>query len=94
MAGDLNGDPNPDLVVSSSKEQSIRIFLNDGRGRFSQGSQSPIRLRFSPGEMALGDLNADGNLDLGIANHGSYAITLFMGDGKGGFVLSPHSPVF
>jgi len=91
-AADLNGDRHPDLIVSSGKERNIRIFLNDGRGRF-RPSEPTIRLDFAPGEIALGDLNADGFVDLGIANHDSYSVTLLMGNGKGGFAASPNSPV-
>jgi len=92
-AGDLNGDGYPDLVVTSGKEQSITILVNDGRGRFNSASNSPLRLRFNPGEIALGDVNGDGNLDLGVATHDSYVISLFAGDGKGGFKPTPDSPV-
>lgn len=90
---DLNGDRHADLVVTSGKERSIIVFLNDGEGRFGPAGKSPLRLSFHPGGIALGDLNEDGNLDLGIANHDSYLITLFLGDGKGGFGAGPKSPV-
>jgi hypothetical protein len=63
--GDLDGDGDPDLVLTSEGEP-FRVFVNDGRGRFSDsgfiaaGNASP----FGP---VLGDLDGDGDLDLVIA---------------------------
>jgi hypothetical protein len=42
--------------------------------------------------MAVGDFNGDGNPDVAIANTGTPYLTILLGDGKGGFKPSPHSP--
>jgi len=88
LAGHLNSDGHSDLVVASAKERSVRVFVNDGRGRFTPAAAQPVRLSFFPAEVTLGDLNGDGKLDLGIADHDSYLIRLFLGDGKGGFAAA------
>jgi hypothetical protein len=43
--------------------------------------------------MALGDVNADGKLDLVLASHASYGVMLLLGDGNGGFALASNSPI-
>jgi hypothetical protein len=43
--------------------------------------------------MASGDFNGDGKLDLALAHHDSYSVMILSGDGSGGFVLAPQSPV-
>ena len=63
------------------------------RDRFRVAPGSPIKVPNSPSEMVLGELTGDGKLDLVLANHDSYGLMLLFGDGTGGFVLAPHSPV-
>jgi hypothetical protein len=43
--------------------------------------------------MALGDVNTDGKLDLALAHHNTYGVTLLLGDGNGGFALATNSPI-
>ncbi|HET6574534.1 MAG TPA: VCBS repeat-containing protein [Fimbriiglobus sp.] len=42
--------------------------------------------------MGLGDVNGDGKLDLALADHDSYNVTVLLGDGRGGFASAPGSP--
>ena len=46
-----------------------------------------------PNDVAVSDMNSDGNLDLVVANHQSPYLSVFLGDGKGGFRMAPGSPV-
>ena len=46
----------------------------------------------SPNDLAFGDFNGDGNIDVAIANTEVPLITILLGDGKGGFRPSEHSP--
>src|SRR6056297_2689309 len=47
----------------------------------------------NPRWVDLGDLNADGNVDLVTANNGSNDVSVLLGDGLGGFAASTGSPL-
>ncbi|MFC5863733.1 FG-GAP repeat domain-containing protein [Acidicapsa dinghuensis] len=95
---DLNHDHNPDIVVANSGSDSsdsgtIAILLGDGRGSFQPAPGSPFAAGHLPNDIAIADINNDGNLDLIIANHQSPYLRIFLGDGRGAFHLAPGSPV-
>ena len=60
-AEDMNGDGNPDLVVSDVNIVRLLILLGDGAGGFA----APLSLsgRFAAG-LAIGDMNSDGRPDM------------------------------
>jgi len=62
--GDLNGDAKIDIVISNPRADSVSLFLN----RSSVGTLSLRRQDFpathSPSDVALGDFNRDGRLDV------------------------------
>src|SRR6188474_741929 len=93
VVGDLNKDGKPDLVVACGDARNLTALLRtDGRdGQFR--ASNPLPLPDSPGDMVIGDLNGDNNLDLAIDSHDSYGVILILGDGKGGLSLAPNSPV-
>lgn len=62
--GDLNGDGNPDLVVSDNNG-SMLVFLNKGNGTFGNPTSYPV---VNPFWVALADVNHDGHLDVIAAN--------------------------
>lgn len=89
---DVNHDGNPDIIVGNSGDQTVSVLLNDGHRHFTPAADSPFPCGQNPNDIAVGDLNGDGNPDLIIANTGTPYITILLGDGKGGFKPSPHSP--
>jgi hypothetical protein len=87
-AADFNGDGAPDLAVArgtKGKNEPSRVFLNDGRGRFTDASSGTDigRLGWSMGVVAA-DFDGDGHPDLYFTGYEEPG-GLFLNDGKGGF---------
>jgi hypothetical protein len=89
---DVNRDGNPDIIVANTADETVSILLGDGKGHFTPAPGSPFPCEKSPNDIAVADMNRDGNPDLVIANTETPYITILLGDGKGGFKPSPHSP--
>lgn len=89
---DLNHDHHPDLIVANSEDGTLSVLLGDGKDHFTPAPGSPFACGRSPSDIAVADLNGDGNLDLVVANTGTPYITVLLGDGRGRFSPSPHSP--
>jgi len=82
---DINGDKHLDLVVHRA-QQGIEVRFGNGRGQFLPPSGGPLALgSIDPGAMALGDVTADGHVDLVVAHKDrDYEyITVFQSDGHG-----------
>ena len=95
---DVNHDHRPDIIVAnagadSTDSGSITVLLGDGHGGFHPAPESPFPAGHQPNDIAVADMNNDGNLDLVVANHQSPYLRIFLGDGRGGFHLAPGSPV-
>jgi hypothetical protein len=89
-AGDVNKDGFVDLVITSPTTGSVSVALGNGDGTFSQAgtypaSSLPSPLNPIPGEVALSDVNEDGNLDIVYANSGYGSVGVFLGGGSGNF---------
>jgi hypothetical protein len=92
--GDMNKDEKSDLVVASGQARTITVMLGDGAtGVGFRKAGTEVTVSDSPGEMALGDLNGDTNLDVAFVTHDSYGVTILLGDGKGGLTVSANSPI-
>jgi hypothetical protein len=89
---DVNHDGHLDIIVANETSGTLTVLLGDGNGNFAQAQGSPIACGRSPNDIAVGDFNGDGNPDLVIANTGTPYLTILLGNGKGGFSPSPHSP--
>lgn len=78
---DVNRDGKLDIIASSDRVYTI---LGNGNGTF----QKPIDLQISGGEIALADLDGDGQLDLIadlISPTGAAGIRVYLGKGDGSF---------
>jgi hypothetical protein len=92
VIADVNHDGKPDIIVANQTSGTVTVLLGDGIGHFTPAAGSPFACGKSPSDIAVGDFNGDGNVDLVLANTGTPYLTILLGDGKGGFVPSPHSP--
>jgi hypothetical protein len=95
LVGDMNNDGDADVIVASGRD--VGVWLGNGSrnadGQIRRTAASTVPVPDPAGEMALGDVNGDGNLDVAIASHDSYVVVLVMGDGKGGLTLAPASRI-
>lgn len=87
-----NHDQKLDLLVANGDDGTITVLLGDGKGGFTASKGSPFAAGHLPNDIAVADMNHDGNPDLVIANHPSPYLSVLLGDGKGGFSPGPGSP--
>jgi hypothetical protein len=92
VVGDLNHDGIPDIVVAAVQSESVYAFLSNGDGTF----QPPVIFVFNNGyagmtQIALGDMNQDGILDVvGIYGFGQ-GFQVWVGNGDGSFTFWSNS---
>ncbi|HEX3282962.1 MAG TPA: VCBS repeat-containing protein [Pyrinomonadaceae bacterium] len=90
---DFNGDGKFDCVVANEQSNNVTVLLGDRKGGFKQAKGSPFPAGHAPNDIAVGDFNRDGKLDLAFANHEEKHLTVLLGDGQGGFTPGPNSPL-
>jgi tetratricopeptide (TPR) repeat protein len=82
-----------DLAVTNSTDNTLQIFLGNGKGAFTNGVT--YNTGVTPVFVASADVNLDGNLDLVVADSGAAtttnavgnSISVFLGNGDGTFIL-------
>lgn len=89
--GDVNGDQNPDVLLTgmSPYGPSAILYLGDGKGGFTRTNAGLMGVRYS--SSSFGDVNGDGDLDLVITGEGASekpTTELYLGDGEGGFTAA------
>jgi CSLREA domain-containing protein len=95
---DFNGDNKLDLVtanrgvVGPPPNTTITVLLGNGTGGFTPAGGSPYTVGTAPNSVAIGDLNADGNLDLAVANGVSDDVSVLLGTGTGTFGAATNFP--
>lgn len=85
-AGDMNGDGWDDIVTATEQGSTLRVWLNNGTGGFLNTGQVPAIVGL-PQQVALGDLDGDGDLDVVVCAGGGHALHFNNGAG----VLTPVS---
>lgn len=81
-----------DLVIANSASNNVTVLLGNGDGTFQAAPGSPYKVGANPSSIILADFNGDGNLDFAVANKADNSISVFKGDGGGGFVEFSNSP--
>lgn len=89
--GDMNGDGNADIVVSTFEGEYVAVLLGNGDGTF----QSPKTFNIKPGgqafpgAVAIGDMNGDGKLDVVVTRELQSSVQILLGNGDGTLTAGP-----
>jgi hypothetical protein len=88
VAGDLNGDGQPDLALAEAtfptgRSQEKPVFrlslLHQKAGRFSMPPDKTVDLPAAPSGLALGDFDRDGKNDLAVGLRSLRSLALYLG---------------
>lgn len=80
VAGSLNADSLPDLVVANAGDKTISVLLGSAAG-FGSAQSYPVGEK--PTGIAIADLDGDGRADVVVTNRVSNTITILRGSGDG-----------
>ena len=80
---DLNNDSILDIAIASSANPNILVYRFNGSG-LNNFRKSFLNIIGSfPTDIAKGDINGDGNMDLAVTNFNSQTVSVLLGDGFG-----------
>ncbi|MCH7723940.1 MAG: VCBS repeat-containing protein [Bacteroidetes bacterium] len=84
-AGDFNGDGWSDFFVPNEISNDVRVFMNDNIGNYGDFTIFKIIGGSRPSTNEGMDFNMDGIIDVAVGNSTNNMVTVFIGDGTGGF---------
>jgi hypothetical protein len=88
VPADVNGDGKLDLVIANEGHDSVSVALGAGNGSFSAAIETSLGVTLSPSAVVCADFNADGKLDIAVANSAGNNALVLTGSGAGAFALS------
>ncbi len=84
---DFNGDGKKDIVVVNSNDDNFEIMIGGGNGTFTSGGTFSTGAGSKPIGVKAADMNADGKMDVITLNETTKTVSVFLGNGTGGFTL-------
>ena len=84
--GDIDGDGFLDITVVNEIAHDVRVYLSDSSGNYSSSTIYPIPTGNSPSPNEGADFDNDGFMDYAVGNAGNDSVSVFMGNGSGGFL--------
>jgi MYXO-CTERM domain-containing protein len=91
---DVDADGNVDIIVGTTYQTQSRLYLGNGSGSFTEVTSTHLPAQLaSVGDLELGDVDGDGDLDMVLADWGAGnplsnaggRTMLWLGDGTGHF---------
>src|SRR5262249_40506172 len=80
VAGDFNGDQNPDVLVSTYGSSRLSLLAGDGAGGFSNPTEFETEVT-TPSQMTITDFDGDQKPDLVVGNGSRIRVLLGLGAG-------------
>jgi len=93
IAGDMNGDGKPDLIVTNTAADNATVLLNSGTGIFTLQPNVRSVGGLSPYSVTAADFNGDGKLDIAVANYDADSIGVLINQGNGNFTAQMLYPL-
>ena len=90
IVADVNNDGLPDLVVGNQYSRDVRVLLGKPNGTF--GRFRAFSAGFGVSEIAAGDFNEDGRVDLATTDAFG-AVNILLGNGDGTFAAAASVPL-
>jgi hypothetical protein len=91
ILADVNGDRHLDMVTRHLLTKQAVVLMGNGRGDFVRSRT--ITFDYEPGDLAAGDLNDDGVLDLAVTPGRQDVVDIYLGSGNGAFTKTAASPI-
>ena len=85
--GDFDGDGNLDLAVANKSSNTVTILRGDGSGTNFTSSTITVTSGSNPSAIVATDLDADGRLDLVVAESNNSRLDIYRGNGNGTFTF-------
>jgi hypothetical protein len=77
--GDIDGDGRSDLIVSNFSDNKFSVLRNSGGvGNISFEPKIDFPVSGQPKNVAIGDIDGDGKLDLVASNHLGSGVTIYL----------------
>ena len=70
---DIDGDGDLDLLVNTYG-QGTRLFINDGKGHFTDQTDAGLFHKFAAMSLTLADIDGNGTLDLYVTDYSSFSL--------------------